>query len=229
MSEHDRRRPRASLRAALRHTAAAGRRRRRRRARGARRRAREAVDQEGREALRPRPRDPDDGPHDARGRRHAGQGRGALLEGGPARPDRSDDPVGRGRLRLPEPRGDRTASGSRGSTVKVASVATAFPSGQAPLSVKLADVRAAVEAGADEVDMVIDRGAFLSGTLRAGRRRGRGGQGGVRRGASQGDPRDRRARHLRRRAARLAARDRGRRRLHQDLDRQGVARRPRCR
>jgi deoxyribose-phosphate aldolase len=50
-----------------------------------------------------------------------------------------------------------------GSGVKVASVATAFPSGQAPLAVKLADVRAAVEAGADEVDMVIDRGAFLSG------------------------------------------------------------------
>ena len=51
----------------------------------------------------------------------------------------------------------------RGSVVKIASVATAFPSGQAPLDVKLADVRAAVDAGADEVDMVIDRGAFLSG------------------------------------------------------------------
>ena len=51
----------------------------------------------------------------------------------------------------------------RGSAVKVASVATAFPSGQAPLDVKLADVRAAVEAGADEIDMVIDRGAFLAG------------------------------------------------------------------
>ena len=53
----------------------------------------------------------------------------------------------------------------RGTTVKVASVATAFPSGQAPLEVKLADVRAAVDAGADEIDMVIDRGAFLSGRL----------------------------------------------------------------
>jgi deoxyribose-phosphate aldolase len=50
-----------------------------------------------------------------------------------------------------------------GSGVKVASVATAFPSGQAPLEVKLADVVAAVEMGADEIDMVIDRGAFLSG------------------------------------------------------------------
>jgi deoxyribose-phosphate aldolase len=45
----------------------------------------------------------------------------------------------------------------------VASVATAFPSGQAPLDVKLADTRAAVAAGADEIDMVINRGAFLAG------------------------------------------------------------------
>jgi len=50
-----------------------------------------------------------------------------------------------------------------GSGVKVASVATAFPSGRASLAVKLADVAEAVAAGADEVDMVIDRGAFLAG------------------------------------------------------------------
>jgi len=52
---------------------------------------------------------------------------------------------------------------TRGTSVKVASVATAFPSGQAPLHVKVAEVRDVVEMGADEVDMVIDRGAFLSG------------------------------------------------------------------
>jgi deoxyribose-phosphate aldolase len=51
----------------------------------------------------------------------------------------------------------------RGSSVKVASVATAFPSGQAPTHLKVAEVRDVVEMGADEVDMVIDRGAFLSG------------------------------------------------------------------
>jgi deoxyribose-phosphate aldolase len=51
----------------------------------------------------------------------------------------------------------------RGSTVKVASVATAFPSGQSPLEVKLDDVRRAVDFGADEIDMVIDRGAMLVG------------------------------------------------------------------
>jgi len=50
-----------------------------------------------------------------------------------------------------------------GSSVQVASVATAFPSGLSPLSIKLDDVRKAVEFGADEIDMVIDRGAFLSG------------------------------------------------------------------
>ncbi|OLB65790.1 MAG: deoxyribose-phosphate aldolase [Actinobacteria bacterium 13_2_20CM_2_72_6] len=50
-----------------------------------------------------------------------------------------------------------------GSAIHVASVATAFPSGQAPLSVKLADTRAAVADGADEIDMVLNRGAFLSG------------------------------------------------------------------
>jgi deoxyribose-phosphate aldolase len=51
----------------------------------------------------------------------------------------------------------------RGSGVKAASVATAFPSGRASLAVKLTDVKDAVAAGADEVDMVIDRGAFLAG------------------------------------------------------------------
>ncbi|MDA8290502.1 MAG: deoxyribose-phosphate aldolase [Actinomycetota bacterium] len=54
-----------------------------------------------------------------------------------------------------------------GSRVAVASVATAFPSGRASLAVRLADVREAVDAGADEVDMVVDRGAFLSGRYAA--------------------------------------------------------------
>jgi deoxyribose-phosphate aldolase len=51
----------------------------------------------------------------------------------------------------------------RDSSVKVASVATAFPSGQSPLETKLDEVRWVVERGADEVDMVIDRGSFLAG------------------------------------------------------------------
>src|SRR6187397_878895 len=52
---------------------------------------------------------------------------------------------------------------TRGTSVKVASVATAFPSGQTPTYVKVAEVREVAEMGADEIDMVIDRGAFLSG------------------------------------------------------------------
>jgi deoxyribose-phosphate aldolase len=51
----------------------------------------------------------------------------------------------------------------RGSSVRVASVATGFPSGQTFREIKVAEVREAVAAGADEVDMVIDRGAFLAG------------------------------------------------------------------
>ncbi len=51
----------------------------------------------------------------------------------------------------------------QGSSVAVASVATGFPSGQYPIDVRLNDVEEAVRAGADEIDMVINRGAFLSG------------------------------------------------------------------
>ena len=49
------------------------------------------------------------------------------------------------------------------STVRIAAVATGFPSGQYPVALRIADARAAAELGADEIDMVIDRNAFLSG------------------------------------------------------------------
>ncbi len=55
------------------------------------------------------------------------------------------------------------AGGGRSGLVSVAAVATAFPSGRASLRVKLADTADAVANGADEIDMVIDRGAFLAG------------------------------------------------------------------
>jgi len=51
----------------------------------------------------------------------------------------------------------------KGTDINVASVATAFPSGQAPLSMRLEDTKYAVSEGADEIDMVISRGAFLKG------------------------------------------------------------------
>jgi deoxyribose-phosphate aldolase len=62
--------------------------------------------------------------------------------------------------------GDMVSSAKKAlgqNKIYVAAVATAFPSGRASLKVKLQDTRDAVAAGADEIDMVIDRGAFLSG------------------------------------------------------------------
>ncbi len=59
----------------------------------------------------------------------------------------------------------RRALGSE-ADVRIASVATAFPSGQAPLKTRLAEVKSAVADGADEIDMVINRGAFLAGDFR---------------------------------------------------------------
>jgi len=55
------------------------------------------------------------------------------------------------------------ADALRGSGVRVAAVATGFPSGQTPLPLKLDEVARTVALGADEIDMVIDRGAFLAG------------------------------------------------------------------
>ncbi len=82
------------------------------------------------------------------------------------RPEPSDEGVGPVAAVCVYPDLVATAKASlAGSPVAVASVATAFPSGRASLAVKLADVRDAVAAGADEVDMVIDRGAFLEGRM----------------------------------------------------------------
>lgn len=53
----------------------------------------------------------------------------------------------------------------KGSKVKVASVATSFPSGQFPLKLKLEDVKYCIEEGAKEIDMVISRGEFISGNF----------------------------------------------------------------
>ena len=55
----------------------------------------------------------------------------------------------------------------KGHAIKIAAVATGFPSGQYPLDIRLQDVRTAVMAGADEIDMVISRGLFLSGQFQA--------------------------------------------------------------
>ena len=57
-----------------------------------------------------------------------------------------------------------------GDQLHVAAVATAFPSGRAALDIKLADTQDAVEEGADEIDMVINRGAFHTGEPTPGQR-----------------------------------------------------------
>ena len=107
-----------------------------------------------------------------------------------------------------------------GTPVRVASVAGAFPSGQSPLQERLDEIRDAVADGADEIDIVLNRGALLSGRLDRRVRGGRGEQGGLRGRPPQDDPRDRRARLLRDRAPGRDGRDGGRQRRHQDVDRQ---------
>ena len=162
------------------------------------------------------------------GRRHPGQGPGAVRQGPAARPGRPGGAAGRRRLRLPRP--GRRGPGRAGAAarVKVASVATAFPSGRASLAVKLADAADAVAAGADEVDMVIDRGAFLAGRYGLVSEEIRAVREACGAGAPQGDPGDRRAGHAGQRGPGLVAGHAVRRGLHQDLDRQGAARpRPR--
>ena len=113
----------------------------------------------------------------------------------------------------------------RGSGVHVAERRDRVPARPRGLAVKLADTRDAVAAGADEIDMVIDRGAFLSGRYLEVFEEIVAVKRGVRStaGAPQGDPRDRRAGTYDnvRRASWLAMLAGGR--LHQDLDRQDRA------
>jgi deoxyribose-phosphate aldolase len=91
-------------------------------------------------------------------------GKVRALAGKARRPDPTDPSIPSVAALCVYPNMISTAADAlRGSGVKVASVATYFPSGAAPLEVKLHDVRSAIELGADEIDMVIDRGAYLAG------------------------------------------------------------------
>ena len=112
-----------------------------------------------------------------------------------------------------------------GTGIKVASVATGFPSGQTFTDIKLAETRLAVEAGADEIDMVIDRGAFLSGDYATVFDEIVAVKAASGAGTSQGHPRDRRAGDARQRPAREHPGHGRGRRLHQDLHGQGHPRR----
>ena len=112
---------------------------------------------------------------------------------------------------------------SRARTSRSRAVATAFPAGQTFSDMKITETRAAV-AGRRRRDRHGHRPWRVPGRrLRPRLRRDRGGQGGVRRRAPEGDPGDRRARDLRQRAPRQRPGHGRRRRLHQDLHRQGHA------
>ena len=141
----------------------------------------QALDQEGIEALGPRPRDPDDGSDDARGKGHAGQDPRPVREGHASAARRSDDPAVAAVCVYPALVPDAKAPcGVRPSRSRA--WRRAFPSGQTFREIKLTETRQAVEAGADEIDMVIDRGAFLRGRLPGRVRRDRRGQGSLRPG-----------------------------------------------
>ncbi len=172
------------------------------------------------EARCARPRDPDDGSDDPRGRRHAGQGLRPVREGDAPGSGRPVDPLGGRGLRLPEPRRRREEEAGRldregrlgRDRVPVGPVADR---GEARGRSRGRRARRRRDRHGDRPRRVPLR------PLREGRRRDRARQGGVRRRPPEGDPRDGRARHLRQRAPRVAARDRRGRRLHQDVDRQG--------
>ena len=91
----------------------------------------------------------------------------------------------------------RQAARSRAPASPSPRVATGFPSGLTSMELKLEETRQAVADGAEEIDMVIPRDAYLSGDDAARDRRGRAGQGGLRAGPPEGDRRGRRAGRLR--------------------------------
>ena len=192
--------------------------------RGARGRAREALDQEGREGLGARARDPlldlttlegQDTP-----------GKVAALCSKAIRPDPSDPniPSVAAVCVYPNLVADREGA-PRGHGVKVASRRDRVPErAERRSSVKLRGRRGRRRARRRR-DRHGDRPRRVPlRPLREGLRRDRARQGGVRRRAPEGDPRGRGARHLRQRPPRVAARDGRRRRLHQDVDRQAARR-----
>ena len=112
-----------------------------------------------------------------------------------------------------------------GTGIPVAAVSTAFPHGLTPLATRLAEIDASVADGAKEIDIVIERRHGAHRRLAGALRRGQCLPQGLRRRAPQDHPRHRRARHADQRGAGLARLHDGRRRFHQDHDRQGKGQR----
>ena len=195
------------------------------RLRGPGRGAGHPLDQDHEQGVGHRHRHLDDRPHHPRGRRHPRQGARPGGQGPGARPHRHDHPAARPRSAStatwsPPPRRPWAAAGSRSRPSPRPSRAAARACrSSSPTS------RMPCKAGADEIDMVIDRGAFLAGDYLTVFSPDRRGEGDLRQRPAQGDHGDRRAGHLRQRASRLVAVDARRRRLHQDLHRQDLPRR----
>ena len=108
-----------------------------------------------------------------------------------------------------------------GSGIPVAAVSTGFPAGLSPIEQRVEEIHASVAAGAKEIDIVITRAHVLTGNCEALYDEVTPLPRGLRRRAHEGDSRHRRAGDARQRRAREHGRDAGRRRLHQDVDRQG--------
>ena len=169
-----------------------------------------------------RARDLDDGSDDPRGKGHAGQGPRDVRQGDAPAAGRPDDPVRRRGVRLPgtRRRGEGRAQGldgqgrQRRDGVPLGPDLPRHQDRRGPRG-----GRGRCRRGRHGHRPECLPGRRLPDGLRGDRR----GQGGHRGGPSQGHPRDRRARDLRQRPARQRAGDGRRRRLHQDLDRQGDA------
>ena len=113
----------------------------------------------------------------------------------------------------------------KGTGINVAAVSTAFPHGLSPLSTRLAEIEASVADGANEIDIVIERGMVLRGDWQALYDEVNADAQSLRRRPHQDHPRHRRTRHADQCREGLAGLHAGRRRFHQDLDRQGKGQR----
>ena len=199
------------------------------RRRGAGRRAQEAVDQEGVEALGARPGDPDDGSDHARGEGHAGQGPGAVRQGHAARSVRSDHPERRRDLHLPGA-DRRREGGPRGLGVKVAQRRDRLPVGpdvprhQARRDARRRSRPAPTRSTWSSTAAPSCRATTRPSSTRSSRSRRRAATPHLKVILETGE-----LETLRQRAPREHPGHGRGRRLHQDLDRQGRRRRPRCR
>ena len=165
--------------------------------------------QEGMAGRLAAPRRHPDGPHHAFGRRHARPRPPALRQGAPAGPrgpaggdGREQLPIRVGAVCVYHPSWRPRVEALEGSGIPVAAVSTGFPAGLSPFAQRLAEIRASVAAGAEEIDIVITRGPRAHRELARALRRGARHARGLRRRPHQDHPGHRRAGHAAERGAR---------------------------